>query len=132
MIISPIYIKLPRKRTADKRISLNLNWYRNVHFQVSNEVKRQYLDEIREQIQQIITVKWPVKLRCKYYLKRKADVGNIHSVVEKFFLDAMVELHRLPDDGPSYVVGADYEFAGFDQKNPRCEIEILEGYVRDR
>jgi hypothetical protein len=83
---------------------------------------------VQGQIQQIITITWPVKLRCKYYLKREADIGNIHSVVEKFFLDSLVTLGRLPDDGPRYVVGATYEFAGYDTKRPRCEIEIMEGY----
>lgn len=63
-------------------------------------------------------------------MKRKADVGNIYSVVEKFFLDTLVTLGRLPDDGPDYVIGASYEFAGFDTKDPRCEIEIMEGYSK--
>ena len=83
---------------------------------------------MQSQIECITSMTWPIKLRCRYFLKREADIGNIHSVVEKYFLDALVESHRLPDDGPRYVVGANYEFAGFDVKNPRCEIEILEGY----
>ena len=126
-LVSPLYITLPRKKSAGKRISLNLNWYRNAHFRQSNEVKKVYQSTMASQIQGIIRVTWPVKLRCKYYLKRTSDVGNFHSVVEKFLLDSIVNLNRLPDDGVKYVVGANYEFAGFDMKNPRCEIEIMEG-----
>lgn len=128
VLISPIYLELPRKRSAGKRISLNLNWYRNAHFQTNNEVKIQYRALMKEQIQQIVSISWPIKPAYRYFLSRRCDIGNVHSVVEKYFLDALVELGRLPDDGPKYVVGANYEFAGFDVKNPRCEIEIMEGY----
>lgn len=128
VFISPLYLKLPRKRSAGKRISLNLNTYRNLHFQINNQAKHHYRSLMRNQIEGITSIIWPIKLRCRYFLKRECDIGNIHSVVEKYFLDALVELKRLPDDGPRYVVGANYEFAGYDTKNPRCEIEILEGY----
>ena len=127
MIVSPIYLTLPRNRSAGKRISLNMNTYRNLHFQVNNQAKHAYRELMREQIQSIIGIKWPIKPVFRYFIKRRTDIGNIHSVVEKFFLDALVEMGRLPDDGPDYVVGANYEFAGYDTKNPRCEIE-LEGY----
>ena len=131
MIISPIYIKLPRKRTADKRLLLDLNWLMRAHRQRQHEANMVYRATIKDQVESIIQLTWPIKLRCRYFLRNDADVGNIHSVLEKFFLDSLVALHRLPDDGLKYVIGANYEFAGFDQKNPRCEIEIMEGYSRE-
>jgi hypothetical protein len=128
MIISPIYMKLPRKKSADKRISLNMNWYRNAHHHINNEVKSLYKEEMRKQIQQIVKLVWPVKIKYRYFLKVKSDVANVHAVVDKFFCDALVELGRIPDDNIQYVVGASYVFAGYDRKYPRCEIEILENY----
>lgn len=107
---------------------MNLNTYRNAHHHASNQAKRQYKEEMREQIGRIVKLTWPVKIRYRYFLARKGDVANVHAVVDKFFLDALVELGRLPDDNVQFVVGADYMFAGIDRGNPRCEIEIVEGY----
>jgi len=87
-----------------------------------------YLREMRDQIQAIKCVTWPVKIVFRYYLKRRSDVGNVNSVVEKFFLDSLVTLGRIPDDDINYVLGGNYPFAGYDTKNPRCEITILENY----
>ena len=125
-IISPLYVTLPRKGSAGKRVPLNLNWYRNAHYQTLNQAKVTYKKLIGPQIREITGISWPVKLSIKYYIKRRCDVGNIHSVLEKFFLDALVVMGRLPDDDINYVVGASYRFAGYDSKNPRAEIEILE------
>jgi len=81
VLVSPLYVNLPRKKSAGKRISLNLNWFRNAHFRQINEAKKTYQQEMQPQIQEILKVNWPVKLRCKYYLERDADVGNFHSIV---------------------------------------------------
>ena len=126
-LTSPIYLTLDRKRSAGKRIPLNLNWYRNAHFQISNKAKIQYKQEMAEQIQSIVSIRWPVTIEYEYWLKVKSDIGNVHSVVEKFFQDALVCLGRIPDDNVSYITGANYRFMGFDRKNPRCEITIIEG-----
>lgn len=128
MIVSPLSITLPRKRIAGKRIQLNLNVYRNLHHQSNNQVKRQYKEEMREKIQEIIKLTWPIKIKYRYFFRVDCDVANFHAIVDKYFCDALVELGRIPDDSVKYIVGASYMFAGFDQKNPRCEIEILENY----
>lgn len=128
MIVSPIYLELPRKKSANKKIALNMNSYRNMHYHISNQCKAHYKEIMREQIQAITRLTWPVKIKYNYYLKIKSDVSNIHAVVDKYFCDALVELGRLPDDNINYIVGASYMFAGYDRKNPRCEIEILENY----
>ena len=60
MIVSPLSITLPRKRSAGKRIQLNLNVYRNLHHQNSNQAKQQYKEEMRGQIQEIVKITWPV------------------------------------------------------------------------
>lgn len=126
IITSPLYITLPRKKSAGKRVSLNLNYFRNAkHFEL-NALKIAYTETMREQIQSIIKVKWPIKLRCRYYLQRKSDIGNWHSIVEKFFCDALVQFGRIPDDNVQYIIGGNYHFAGYDPKNPRCEIELME------
>lgn len=129
MIVSPLYLTLQRKKVADKRISLNLNVYRNMFHQISNEAKHKYKEEMTAQIQEMRDLVWPIKIKYRYFLKVKSDVANIHAVVDKFFCDAIVEFGKIPDDNVDYVVGGSYVFAGYDRKNPRCEITIIENYT---
>ena len=128
MIISPLSVTLPRRKSGGRRIYLNLNWYRNVHFQINNQAKLQYKTEMLPQLSRLARLTWPVKIKYRYYLRQKCDVGNIHAVVEKFFLDVLVAMGKLPDDNIQYVVGASYIVAGIDRKNPRAEIEFIENY----
>lgn len=128
VIISPLSVTLPRKRSIGRRIYLNLNWYRNAHYQINNAAKSQYKLELLPQLAKARKLQWPVKINYRYFLRQKCDVSNVHAVVEKYFLDVLVELGKLPDDSIQYVVGASYIAAGIDRKNPRAEIEILENY----
>lgn len=129
IIVSPLHVTLPRKSSAGKRISLNLNTYRNLHFQISNKAKVAYKQAMLPQICRLHRLQWPVKIRYRYFMRQDGDVANIHAIVDKFFLDALVELGKLPDDSIKFVVGASYTAVGIDRKNPRCEIEIMEGYT---
>jgi hypothetical protein len=56
---------------------------------------------------------------------RRFDVGNICSVHEKFFEDALVELGKLPDDSTEYIPLVMYVGCGVDKVSPRVEIEVL-------
>ena len=48
---TPYALVLPRKKGKDKRISINLNTYRNLHFQINNQCKRLYKELMREQLE---------------------------------------------------------------------------------
>ena len=111
-----------------KKNHLNLNTYRNLHFQSLNNGKKKFKNLIKEDALKLPVFNNPVKLEYLYFLrdKRLVDVGNIHSVVEKYFLDALVELGRIEDDNYQYVIGASYYFGGIDKDNPRCEVTIKE------
>lgn len=58
--------------------------------------------------------------------KRKFDIGNIGSIHEKFFCDALTELGRLEDDNYLFLTKTTYSFNGIDKENPRVEILIKE------
>lgn len=49
-ITLPLAIYLPRKTKKDKRVSLSMNTYRNLHYIVSNNVKKKYRKLVEEQI----------------------------------------------------------------------------------
>lgn len=55
------------------------------------------------------------------------DVSNVCCVVDKYFMDALVEAGKLSDDNYKYVPEVIYCFGSIDKINPRVEIEIIEG-----
>jgi hypothetical protein len=58
--------------------------------------------------------------------RRLCDVSNVCSVHSKFFLDALVELGKIPDDNYKYVPREIFQIGEVDPDNPRVEITIKE------
>lgn len=78
-----------------KTIALNMNWYRNAHFQILNKVKQSYQPisgkRFRaEKISIIYTLHLPNH--------RRTDLMNWIAVTDKFFLDYLVENGCIADD----------------------------------
>ena len=127
-LVSPIHIYLPRKRSRDKKISLNLNWYRNAHYRENNEVKKMYLRIMAPTLNSLPRFKvMPVTIHYKLFPAVMCDGANVASIVSKFFLDALVKCTNIPDDNLKFVAGESWSYGGIDKKNPRCEITIEGG-----
>lgn len=91
----PIAVILPRKTGADVNKALNLNGYRNWHYQISNQVKTHFMPVIVEPFK-------AKRIRISYTVtkRRKAryDTMNIVTIVDKFFCDWLVAQGMIPDD----------------------------------
>jgi hypothetical protein len=89
-IISPLYIQLGLKKP--KNYYLNLNNYRNRHFQVSNNLKIKYKEQLQEQIEKLPVFK-KINIKFTYYAGRNvhSDLENTCIIHNKFFNDALVE-----------------------------------------
>ena len=124
-IISPLYIDLPRKTKKDKRVYINLNAYRNLHFLVNNQVKKMYLQAIREQINSKV-IETPVTISYKVYkpTKRRLDKMNVVAVTSKYLLDAITELECWEDDNDEFVKTETILPTEYDKGNGRVEIII--------
>lgn len=118
----PLYIE-----KSGKKRHLNLNNYRNWHYQVSNYLKQQYKAIVNNEMQayKLIRLK---KIRLTFTLykgdKRKVDRANVLSIHEKFFCDAIVELGFIQDDNDSFIESTHYYSGDIDKLNPRVEIRI--------
>ena len=99
--VLPISVILPRKRVKDKKIMLNLNVYRNLHFQVNNQVKELFKPIEADQFK---AEKISIGYLVRKTTKRKYDTMNIISIVDKFFLDWLVENEYIPDDTCNNVI----------------------------
>lgn len=120
----PIHYTFTFKTKKPKTILVGMNWYRNAHFLASNKVKAHYHELVDRQL----TAKSFRKIRLEYRVfvgRRNTDGHNIRAVIEKFFLDGMVEGSHIKDDSIDYVVG-DTSIYGIDKYNPRIEISIIE------
>ena len=126
-VISPLFVDLPRKTKKDKRIYLNLNYFRNLHYVVNNQAKAIYCSQMRKQLKGLV-LKTPIVLTFILYRKdkRKGDRANPLSICEKFFCDALVYWKCLKDDTDEYIESSHYYTGEVDRENPRVEIEVAE------
>lgn len=102
-IESPLFIQV----TSNKKFPMNMNHYRNAHWSTLGDAKKIYTSIMRDAI---CTLPHMNKISVNYMLtftsemKRKHDGMNVCSVTSKFFLDALVEYHIIPDDNIDYVI----------------------------
>jgi hypothetical protein len=101
---SPTEIIIPRKTKTDKKVSLNINWYRNVHYLTNNTVKKEYNGLMLEQLKRI---RFDNEIDLSYQLYRKGkrvlDSMNMYSIISKYFQDALVEHGCIPDDNDTII-----------------------------
>ncbi len=124
-LICPLYITIERKTKADKKIFVNLNTYRNLHFQINNNVKVKYKELLREQLEGI-KIKTPVEITYKVYKARNnmLDKMNVVSVTSKYLLDAITQLGCWTDDNDDFVKTETIMPTELDRENPRVEVFI--------
>lgn len=99
-----------------------------MHYRVLNNAKINYKMFMKKQIEKIPRLQPPIQITYRLYKgdKRNCDVGNVCSIHQKFFEDALVELGKLPDDNHNMVVRSIQEWGGIDKLNPCVEIMIEE------
>lgn len=113
--------------TKVRNFILNLNQYRNTHYRILNNCKVNYKEVMKEQI---LKASKYGKIICVYTVynatKRNFDLGNVCSIHEKFFEDALVELGKLEDDNVEYIPLVIYKRGQLDRENPRVEVDVFE------
>ena len=122
----PLFVDLPRKTTKDKRIYINMNSYRNLHYLVNNQVKKMYLEAVREQLEGV-TIQTPVEITYKVYKKtsRRLDKMNVIAITSKYLLDAITELGCWEDDNDEHVKTETILPTELDRANSRVEVTII-------
>ena len=122
---TPFAVYLPRVKSKDKRIAINLNTYRNLHFLVNNQAKTVYKEMMAEQLEGLI-IEVPVEITYQVFKpsKRSLDKMNVVSIASKFFLDAVTEFGCWDDDNDDNVKTEIILPTELDKDNPRVEITI--------
>jgi Holliday junction resolvase RusA-like endonuclease len=114
-------------QSKKKNFILNLNVYRNAHYQTLNKVKQRYKEAMTEQIKALPKLN-QIQIGYRLYPKtrRLCDISNILAIHDKFFCDALQELGKLEDDNYLYLNTVTYSMGEVDKENPRVEIYIWE------
>ena len=122
---TPFAVYLPRVKSKDKRIAMNLNTYRNLHFLVNNQAKKVYKDLMKEQLENL-EIETPVEITYQVFKpsKRSLDKMNVVSIASKYFLDAVTEYGCWDDDNDDNVKTETILPTQHDKDNPRIEITI--------
>ena len=102
-----------------------MNTYRNLHFQINNNVKVKYKELLREQLEGI-KIKTPVEITYKVYKARNTtlDKMNVVSITSKYLLDAITQYGCWTDDNDDFVKTETIMPTELDRKNPRVEVFI--------
>ena len=121
----PIYYTQEFKTKPAKTFLVGLNWERNAHYFIKNEVKKYYHSLIAKQVPTIDKPLTTFKVHTKLYYKNPSSDGrNIVPMIEKYLLDGLQECNILTNDNVKYDIGGSWEVAGKDKNNPRCEITV--------
>lgn len=124
----PIYLEVGKRKP--KKLPLNLNHYRNAHFQVLNQMKIAFKEAISSNLK-YPKIQQPIQITYVLHLptKRLTDISNVCTIVDKYFQDALVELGLLEDDNYNHIKKVVFEFGSIDKDNPRADarIEVYEG-----
>jgi hypothetical protein len=104
---------------------LNLNQYRNTHFQTLNKAKVAFHDIVAPRLKALPRMS---AVRLVYTLfprnNQLCDTNNICSIVDKFFSDTLVSCGIIEDDNFRIVVGSAFEYGEIDKSDPRVEVTI--------
>jgi hypothetical protein len=101
--------------------------YRNLHFQILNKSKIIFKNQLLSDYPELTEIR-ANRVRVSYNVipndKRKFDTMNVVSIVDKFFLDALVEFGCIPDDNYDYVL-YDRIYTSIIDKNNDCKQIII-------
>lgn len=129
----PLFVWNRRKTKPDKKVYLNKNIERNLHYIVLNKFKQDYKEIVREELYNNRDLGWKemnAPFRCTYTLypatKRKVDIVNPLSIVCKFAEDALTELGLWEDDNMKNIPEVNMRWGSVDKDDPRCELLIEE------
>ena len=122
--INSIPLRVPI--TKRKMGSLNLNTFRNYHYQILNKMKKYMHQWVKDNQPKQLKITPPVELTYTIYRssKRRVDLLNVGSIVDKMVSDAIVLIGILPDDNTDYIKRVTFIDGGVDKQNPRADLII--------
>ena len=126
-ITIPCYYTQHFKTKKDKKFLVGLNWYRQAHYFIKNEVKKWFTQDIIKQLKalNVKPIKGSYELAFKYYYKNPtSDLGNVCGLASKHANDAFEIYGLIENDNVKHCKRECYYVADQDKDNPRVEIFV--------
>lgn len=108
-------LKLPMRiqTSRKKKTALNLNVYRNLHHRSNNALKVKFKELAEKRLEGMPKLG---RIRLHYSIcpksKRRLDIGNVGSIVDKFFSDVLTESGIIEDDDFTHLDFVSFGFGG--------------------
>lgn len=124
--VMPLYIQLA-KSGKGKKYHINFNNCLGWHHSTYASLKRKYTALCEEQLKKPV-IKTPISIEYILYRgdKRKIDLGNVCSMHDKFFCDALRTWGCISDDTVVELPKITFTFGDYDKGNGRIEIIVKE------
>jgi len=122
----PLYVTIGVRKK--KNIYFNYNRVMQLHFQQRNQIKKLFMNIVKKNLESCPKFTGKVYITYTVYKpsKRRYDVMNVVSIVDKFFQDTLVEEGKLQDDNYTIVPVITGIHGGISKSNPRVEVTIEE------
>lgn len=127
-------IRLPMRVASSKRKldALNLNVYRNLHHRSLHAQKKNFTRDAMKLVKGLpfmerITLHYDIYPKTK----RRLDIMNVGSIVDKYFSDTLVEAGIIPDDDLRHVTHISFGFGGLSEKE-HVLVTITETSIPER
>ena len=122
-ITLPLFVTLPRKTKADKRIYLSQNVWLVTHHRVRTQVKELVRQVIRPQLASAERLEGQISVSMELWTSNmNCDLGNFCDVLSKICQDCVVAEDFMEDDTVKYIARETRSFSGVDKLNPRLVI----------
>jgi len=132
----PTFTILPRVKVKDKVLQCNLNVYRNTHHRTLAAWKIKFAEDLQPELDRwkkefgyLLTFdKSLFKMRLVYTItaanKRKFDINNFVSIIDKFTSDCLVKNGFMKDDDFNNLTSVEARFGGITGERT-CTLEIF-------
>lgn len=125
----PLFVHTTKSKTQKGKVIFNLNTFRNMFSMKNNVAKKMMKDYVKGLNLPLHFGNGPFLLKYTYFHgnRRKVDVANPCSILDKFTCDALTEIGFWPDDNIDFVKEVRYIWGGLDpNKIGYCELRIYE------
>ncbi len=123
----PVYYTQVFKTKPAKTFLVGMNWYRNAHHFIKNEVKTWFTDDILRQLRELnaTPILGPYEIAIVYHYKSKvSDLGNVCGLASKHVNDAFEKYGLIENDNVKFCKKEAYYVGEYDKENPRAEVFV--------
>ena len=108
-----VYLPMRIQSSKKKKTAMNLNVYRNLHFRSLTAQKKNFAKIAKELLRGMPQLG---RIRLHYDIcpstKRRLDIVNVGSIVDKYFSDSLTENEIIEDDNYLYLDHVSFGFGG--------------------